>query len=130
MKYLMDTDWIINWLKGKQLVVDKIKGLREEGIGISIISLCEIYDGIYGSGQPGKREEKFKHFLTGVTVLEISDEICRKFGQMRNDLRKRGELKGDFDLLIASSALVNNLELLTDNIRHYKKIEGLIIKTF
>jgi len=127
VKYLMDTDWIINWLKGKAAVVEKIKGFREAGIGISIVSVCEIYDGIYGSDHPDKNEERFNYFLTGVTVVELTERICRKFGQLRNDLRKRGKPKSEFDLLIATTALINDLELLTDNVKHYERIDGLKI---
>lgn len=127
MKYLMDTDWIINWLKGRAAVVERISSIRNAGIGISIISVCEIYDGIYGSEQPDRNEAKFKYFLTGVSVLELTEGICQKFGQLRNDLRKRGKPKSDFDLLIASTALTNNLELLTNNVKHYEKIDGLKI---
>jgi len=129
MKYLLDTDWIIHWLNGKQVVVEKVKDLKEYGLAISIISVGEIYEGIYGSKTPRKHEEDFKGFLTGVIVLEITEEICKKFGELRNNLRKKGELIGDFDLLIASSALMNGLTLLTDNVKHYERVNGLKIKT-
>ena len=129
MKYLLDTDWIIHWLKGNQVVVGRVKELEEDGLAISMISIAEIYEGIFGSKNPKKHEEDFKEFLTGVSVLEIGEDICKKFGELRNGLRKKGELIGDFDLLIASSALVSNLTLLTDNVKHYEKVKGLKIKT-
>lgn len=93
-----------------------------------MISVAEIYDGIFGSRNPARHEEIFKEFLTGVDVLDITEAVSRKFGELRNSLRKKGELIGDFDLLIASTALMNNLVLLTDNVKHYEKIKGLKIK--
>lgn len=129
MKYLMDTDWIIHWLNGKQNIVEKVKRLREKGLGISIISIAEIYEGIFGSEDPERHEKTFKEFLTGVSILEITEEVCKKFGELRNKLRQKGELIGDFDLLIASTALINNLTILSDNVEHYKKIEGLKFET-
>lgn len=125
MRYLLDTDWIIHSLKGMRAIAEKVKELRKDGLAISMISVAEIYDGIFGSKNPDKHEEVFKEFLTGVDVLEISEEACKKFGQLRNDLRKRGELIGDFDLLIASTALVHSLTILTNNVKHYEKIRGL-----
>lgn len=129
MKYLMDTDWIVHWLNGKKNIVKRVKELREEGLGISMISIAEIYEGIFGSKDPERHEKTFKEFLTGVIVLEITKEICKKFGELRNELRQRGELIGDFDLLIASAALINNLIILSDNVEHYKKIKGLKFET-
>lgn len=129
MKYLLDTDWILDSLKGKQPVAEKIKEFREDGLGVSIISVAEVYEDIFGSKEPDKHERIFKEFLTGVEIIELTEIICKKFGELRNELRKKGELIADFDLLIGSSALVQNLTLLTGNVKHYEKIKGLKIKS-
>lgn len=129
MKFLMDTDWIIHYLNGKQIYVEKVKNLKPDGLGISIISFCEIFEGIFGSKEPQKHETGFKEFLSGVTVIELNEDVCKKFGELRNELRKKGELIADFDLLIASTALVQNLVLLTGNVKHYERIKGLKIQS-
>ena len=98
---------------------------RKEGLSASIISVVELYEGIYGSPNKEKYGQILKEFLKGITLLELTEDICRKFGEIRNNLRKRGELIGDFDLLIASTALINNLTLLTGNVKHYERIKGL-----
>lgn len=128
MRYIIDTDWVIHWLNGRRDVIEHIKGLEKEGLSISIISMAEIYEGVHGSRDPQKHEKGFTEFLTRVIILEITEGVCKKFGELRNALRKRGELIGDFDLLIASTALMNNLVLLTDNVKHYEKIRDLKIK--
>lgn len=128
MRYLLDTDWAINWMNGKKVFLDKIEEFRND-LAISIISVAEIYEGVYGSKNPARHENVFKDFLSGVATIELSEGICKKFGELRNFLRNKGELIGDFDLLIASSAIVNNLILLTDNIKHYEKISNLKFKT-
>jgi len=129
MKYLLDTDWTIDSLKGKQPIAERVKEFREEGLAVSMISVAEIYEGIFGSKDPKKHEEIFKEFLSGVIILEITEDICKKFGELRNELRKKGELIDNFDLLIASTTLVNNLTLLTNNVKHYERIKGLKIKS-
>ncbi len=125
MKYLLDTDWAINCMKGKHKVIEKIKEFRKDGLAVNIISLAEIYEGIFGSYNPRKYEDVFKEFLSGIVILDITEDVCKQFGQLRNYLRKRGRLIGDFDLLIASTAKVNNLILLTDNAKHYTQVDGL-----
>ena len=125
--YLVDTDWIIHYLNGNMRVVEKLRSLKEDGLGISIISLAELYEGIYYSTDPMGNEDGLNDFLSGVTVLGIEEEICRVFGKERGRLRKQNRLIGDIDLLIASTCLYYNLPLLTNNRRHYDMVEGLNI---
>ena len=129
MKFLIDTDWIIHYLNGKQNSIEKLNGLRPDGLALSMISFCEIYEGIFGSREAQRHETGFKEFLTGLTVVELTEDVCKKFGELRNELRRKGELIADFDLLIASTALVNNLVLLTENVKHYQRIKGLQMKS-
>jgi len=123
--YLIDTDWIIDYLNDREPVASRLEELRGEGVGISIISLAELYEGVYNSRDPEDSENKLLGFLSGVTILGIDEGICRTFGKERGKLRKRGLLIGDLDLFIASSSLYYELPLCTNNRRHYERIEGL-----
>ncbi len=127
--YLIDTDWIIDYLKDKQAVVKKVKEKFELGLNVSVVSLSELYEGIYGSDKPVENEKELEEFLIGITIVNLTKDVCKKFGELRNGLRKKGELIGDFDLLIASTALINNLTILSDNVEHYKRIKGLKFET-
>ena len=127
MKYLIDTDWIIHGLHGKERVIRKLLELRREGLAISVISLAELYEGVYRSTDPDADERSLQDFLSGVSVLEVSGEICKIFGKQRARLRKAGMIIGDFDILIASTCLHYDLILLTDNIRDFKRLENLRI---
>lgn len=101
--------------------------MKEEGLAISVISLAELYEGVYRSPDPASNEEILKDFLSGVSVLGMAEEICKIFGRERGRLRKEGKPIGDFDLLIASTCLHYNLTLLTDNIKHFGMVENLKI---
>jgi tRNA(fMet)-specific endonuclease VapC len=127
MKYLVDTDWIIHALHGREKEVTKLLELKNEGLAISVISLAELYEGVYGSADPVSNEKVLEDFLTGVTVLEINEGISNKFGEQRAKLRKQGKLIGDFDLLIASTGLCYNLTILTYNINEFERVENLKI---
>jgi tRNA(fMet)-specific endonuclease VapC len=128
ISYLIDTDWIIDFLKGKEKVVAKLKSLADRGLAISIISLAELYEGIYASANPEKHLKSLSGFLTGVTVLGIDDGICAIFGKQRLILRKAGRLIDNFDLLIAATCLHYKLRLMTDNLGHFKRIKELKIE--
>jgi len=127
LSYLIDTDWIIWQLQGKKNIQAKLMQLQQEGLGISIISLSELYEGIIYSKNPVENHTKLDDFLSSVTVLDVTDDICKLFGFHRGILRRQGLMIGDFDLLIASTCLYHNLTLLTNNRRHFERIEGLQI---
>lgn len=127
MKYLIDTDWIINHLNGIESVTKKLEKFTTFGICTSIISVAELYEGVYGSKNYEDSLDALETFLDGITVLSIDQEVCKIFGRERNKLRKRGAIIGDFDLLIASMCLRYNLILLTNNKKHFEKIDSLRI---
>ena len=127
MKYLVDTDWIIHYLRGAEEIKQKLISIKAEGLAVSVISLAEVYEGVYQSPEPLANEKVLKDFLTGVSVLQVNEEICKRFGEERAKLRKQGKLIGDFDLLIASTCLHYNLILLTGNIKHFERVENLNI---
>lgn len=77
MKYLIDTDWVIDHLKGEERVVKQLEELASEGIGISVISLAEIYEGVYYSRNPAKSQQLLEEFLApDLEVLNVDKEIC------------------------------------------------------
>jgi len=123
--YLLDTDWVIDYFNDREPNSSRIEELRNEGMGISIISLAELYEGICNSRDPESSEKMLIGFMSGVSVIEIDKGICRIFGDLRGKLRKKGSLIGDFDLIIASTALHHGIILCTNNRKHYERIEGL-----
>jgi len=127
LKYLVDTDWIIDHLNGVEAVSKKLEKLAPSGICTSIISIAELYEGVYGSRHYEASLNALETFLAGITVLPIDQDACKIFGRERNKLRKQGNIIGDFDLLIASICLRHNLTLLTNNKDHFERIDSLKI---
>lgn len=128
MKYLVDTDWVIDHFRGVELITRKLEDAASQGIAISMVSLAEIYEGIFASKNQKKSQQLLDGFLTfDLRVLGINEDICRIFGRERANMRKEGQLIGDMDLLIASTAINYNLTILTNNKKHFEKVSGLII---
>jgi tRNA(fMet)-specific endonuclease VapC len=127
LKYLVDTDWIIDHLNGIEAITKKLEKFAPSGICTSIISVAELYEGVYGSKDYNTSLDALETFLEGITILSMDQEICKIFGRERNKLRKKGNTIGDFDLLIASICLRYDLILLTNNKKHFEKIDSLKI---
>jgi tRNA(fMet)-specific endonuclease VapC len=63
--------------------------------------------------------------LPAVTVLPFDLATARVFGQIRADLERSGNILPDADLQIAATALYHGLELVTGNLRHFRRIPDL-----
>ena len=129
LKYLIDTDWVVYYFKGRQAIVKRLNAIEDESLAISVVTLAELYDGLYGSRDPRKREQDLQNFLQWVTVLRLDEETCRLFGKERSRLRQAGRLPGDMDLFIGATALQHGLTILTNNSNHFGRIAGLRIES-
>ena len=127
MQYLLDTNWAIDYLNRIERVVRRVGELETEGIGISIISLAELYEGVFSSRNPEEDERELRHFLRGIEIVDMDDQICRIFAIDRGRLRAAGAIIGDFDIMIGATAKRHRLTLLTNNRRHFERIRDLNI---
>lgn len=123
MSYLIDSDWVADYLRGRPDAVALLPTL--DGRAISLITFGEIYEGIYYGADPRANELAFRSFLRGVDVLPLNRAIMRRFARIRGNLRRRGQIIGDPDILIAATALHHGLTLVTRNISHFQRIPGL-----
>ncbi len=129
MHYLIDTDWVIHHLNGRLDIIQRLQALQPEGLGLAVVALAELYEGVYYSRNPAQSKQKLNDFLESVTVVGIDEKTAQIFGRERGRLRAAGMLIGDMDLLIAATALQHDLTLLTNNRSHFERIEGLHIES-
>src|SRR6266852_378679 len=101
MTYLVDSDYVADYLKGRQQVVNTLKTILAEGISISIITYAEIYEGIYYGYHLTEHEVGFRRFLQNVPVISITRPVARQFAIIRGMLRAQGQLIPEPDLFIA-----------------------------
>src|SRR5438132_1057391 len=80
MKYLVDTDWVVDYLAGKQQAISLLSSAWQDGIAISLITLGEIYEGIYYGRDPERSEAVFRQFLRSVDVLSLTAPLCNALG--------------------------------------------------
>ena len=118
--------WAIHYLHGHAGITARLEELQAEGLGLSVISLAELCEGISYSQDPQGNEQALRNFLAGIQVVGVDEETCQILGRERGRLRAAGELVGDFDLLIGASALRHNLTLLTNNRRHFERMKGCV----
>ena len=123
--YLLDTDTIIYNLKGNKAVQENLRRHFHDPLRINVITLMELYYGAYKSQNTTGNLAKIKTLENALEVIQVGKESVEIFGILKANLEKSGTRLDDFDLILASCALAYNLTLVTNNEKHFKRIEGL-----
>ena len=111
-------------------VIKKFKQFKLGDISISTITVSEIQYGIAKSTHPVKNQLRLDEFLAPLEILDYNEIAARTYGAIRFLLQKRGQPNGSLDLLIASHALSQNLILVTNNDKEFKRIENLKVENW
>lgn len=125
---LVDTDILSEFLRGTEIVVDNAKKYLEnyDSINFSIITYYEILNGLlYKDAR--KQLKRFSEFAELNKILPLTLSATKQAAEIYANLRKKGQPIGHTDCLIAGIALTNNLQLVTNNIDHFKRVKGLEI---
>lgn len=131
MRYLLDTTVIVPYLAGDQSVKDLLETMLSDGIAIAILSYLEAYQGAIEDPDPLKALQRFEAFVVGVPVLPVSLAVARRCAEIRSLLKRQGKnpRRRGFDLVIAATALDHGLELVTHNLRDYRDIPYLVVRS-
>ena len=126
MDILVDSDIIIDFLNNQDYAVNFFKKENNKEFFISIISWIEV---VYGFKKTKINNKKrfFEEFLEKfrIIIAPIDKKIAEKYLDVKIDIENKRESLADFDLLIAATAIVNNLILATRNTKHFKRIKEL-----
>jgi predicted nucleic acid-binding protein len=130
MAYLFDTDAISEVLKPRPAAgyVRWLASIPREEQFTSAVVVGELYKGAFRSSAVTRHLENVeKRVLPAVTVLSYDVAAARVYGQLRAQLESAGRPLADADLQIAATALFHDLELVTGNVKHFKRVPGLRI---
>ena len=131
MEYLLDTNICIYIIKKKPSeVFDKFISLTPGDVGISTITLAELQYGVDKSSNPDKNRAALEKFLTPIEIIEYGHEASMEYGKIRSALEKRGIPIGPLDMLIASHAKSLDIILVTNNVKEFRRVEGLKIENW
>jgi tRNA(fMet)-specific endonuclease VapC len=124
---LLDSDTLSEIMKGRDLQVlrnaqDYIREHR--AFQFSLITRYEILRGLYAKTAERQINAFLGHCRASI-VHPLTEEIIDSAAKIYGSLRRRGQMISEGDLLIAATALVHNLALVTGNVGHFQRIEGI-----
>lgn len=128
--YLIDTDILIYSLKGHRSVVENFARRRDQPKSVSVVSYGELVYGARRSNHQQKNLATVRRIADIFPLLPITQSIIETFAELRAGLKSAGTPLDDMDLLIGSTALSRNLILVTNNARHFSRIDDLAIENW
>jgi tRNA(fMet)-specific endonuclease VapC len=129
MKCLIDTNICIHFFKGKFALQNKFEEVGIHNCAISEITFAELIFGAENSKDPQKNLSIVEQFVDQLTILPIFDAIPF-YAKEKARLRKTGRMISDFDLLIGSTAVANNLIMVTENVKEFDRIRGIVLENW
>ena len=131
MNYLIDTNiciYIMN--KRPPAVIQRLKSIDVGRIGISSITISELYYGVSKSQQKSQNEKRLEEFLIPFDILPYDELASRCYGTIRSRLEEQGQTIGPLDMLIAAHALSQDRILVTNNEKEFKRIPLLNVENW
>ncbi len=129
MKYLLDTNICIHFLKGKFGLIEKFQEIETQNFAISEITFAELVFGAENSSNVKKNNELIEIFSNQVIILTIFNAIYL-YGKEKARLRAKGLMISDFDLLIGCTAVEKKLIMVTENLKEFDRISGIEIENW
>ncbi len=131
MKYLLDTNICIYIIKKQpENILKKLTKHHIDDLAISSMTQAELEYGVEKSQKQTQNKLALLEFLAPLTILTFGEIEAETYGKIRARLERDGNIIGNMDLLIGAQALANNLILVTNNEKEFKRIEGLQIENW
>jgi len=130
-RYLLDTDTVIFWLKERYPQINqKIETLEPDRLFLSTVTVAELYFGAYNSSRIEENVSLIDELTSEFQVVSLGMDAGRFFGREKAELKRKGEILPDSDLFIAAIAVSNDLVLVSNNERHFSRIEELRLENW
>jgi len=128
---ILDTDMLMPLFRGVPLMAERARRHRDL-YGCLNITIITYYEVMKGHEYVGARDRQkvFDEFCRLNNVIPLDQTACRRAAQVYADLRHQGNLIPDADILIAGIALVGDYVLVTQNVKHFRRITGLKVENW
>jgi tRNA(fMet)-specific endonuclease VapC len=120
--YLLDTNAVIALLADEELAPERLKAADE--VLVPSVVMGELYYGAYNSNRSEANLARVDEFAVDATILGCDIETARRYGEIKDRLRKKGRPIPANDLWVAAVAIQYDLTLITRD-AHFAEVDGL-----
>ena len=128
-KYLLDTCVCISMFRNEGNVRDTLRRIGTKNCYISEITVAELYFGLAKAEDKKRKLEDIREVQKLFRVIPAYSSF-KEYGEIRHSLEHAGQRIDQFDLLIAATALHQQMTLVTSNLKHFERIQGIEIENW
>jgi len=126
------TSFIIDLLQDDPDAVHYLKGIEKanwpEKVGS--VTVLELYEAVPQLDVPKERQQRILDVLDTRHAVPADETVMRKAGKISGRLLARGEEIDREDCIIGATALLNDEPVVTRNVDHFERINGLAVETY
>lgn len=131
MAYLLDTSVCVDYLNGRYpAVVERIQACSADELCTSSVVVAELRFGADRSAHPRRNHARLDTLLEELSCRSFDAAAARVCGRIRAQLATAGTPIGPYDTMIAAHALSLGLELVTDNVRAFRRVRRLRVESW
>ena len=121
MPYLLDSDFVIDYLEEMPGALRIYPELSREGIAMSMVTFMEAYEGTLVAEDPASALAKLEDLLHAAQPLDFDRDVAAVCARLRVQLRSQGKRVRSraYDLQIAATAILYGLTLVSRNVKDY-----------
>ena len=129
MPYLLDTNAWIQYLKNPSSPIRvKLASLRPTDVVTCSIVRSELLSGAEKYGNRSRRIALVQTTLAPFVSLPFDDQDASEYARIRHSLEQAGTMIGPYDLQIAAICLRHDVTLVTNNVREFSRVDGLLVE--
>ena len=126
LKLLLDTTIVIYVIKRRPPAALARFNQHQGQMAISAITLAELVHGAEKSSDPARNLAVVQDFRSRLSVLDYGERAAHHYGSIRAALERAGQPIGVNDLHIAAQARCEGLVLVSNNLREFERVPGLL----
>ena len=129
MAVILDSAVIIAGERGSLDVEQWLASLPDEEFEVAAITVAELWHGIERAtpAHRAKRQLYVENLLAGLRIIPYTEQTAREHGRLLAQLESSGEMIGEYDLIVAATALERGSAVATFNVRHFSAMKGLTV---
>ncbi len=127
MRFMLDTNICVFLLKGSHpMLFERVTQHRPGDFVVSAITAAELEYGVAKSARIDENRRALHLLLDNFEVSPFDPPATRVYGAVRRTLELQGTPIGPLDTLIAAHALSLEVTLITNNLREFERVSGLV----
>jgi len=128
---MLDTDICSYIIREKPIkVFNRFETLDMERLCISVVTYAELIYGVENSSSKKINRTIVNDFVNHLNIIEWDRSAAEHYGKIRASLQASGNIIGAMDMMIAAHAVSQQMTLVTNNEKHFKRVPALNIENW